>query len=217
MNRSVASWHDGGVAESLDAVQALFPWAKRIPPMPPPNQDPILDAAARCFARYGVHRTSVQDVAKEAGVNRTTVYRLIGNIEQVALTLTIREGYRLLLMRAPARLAGPMSPEVIIDILAVAVADAREHPVLSKVLADERELVASLVSEHAEALIGEISEVAAPLLRAAMQAGRIAERDPVHIAQWLVRVVATVILVPPPGELKDFLATVLLPVLTPEK
>ena len=46
-----------------------------IPSPPGGDLDPYLDAATRCFVRYGVRRTSVQDVADELGVNRTTLYR----------------------------------------------------------------------------------------------------------------------------------------------
>lgn len=198
-------------------VQDLFPSAQRLPPMPPASMNPVLDAASRCFARYGVRRTSVQDVAKEMGVNRTTVYRVVGNIEKVAVTLAIRESYRLLLQRAPARLSGPITPEVIIDILAVAVSDAREHPVLAKVLEDERELVGSLMAEYSSTLFPEIAKIIEPLLAAAIEAGQVADRDPLILAEWLVRILASVIVVPPLGELNAFLSTVLIPVLTPEK
>ena len=54
-----------------------------IPPAPNPDLDPYLDAAAECFARHGVQRASVQDVARRLGVNRTTVYRQIGNVEDM--------------------------------------------------------------------------------------------------------------------------------------
>lgn len=196
-------------------VQDLFPNAQRLPPMPPASMNPVLDAASRCFARYGVKRTSVQDVAREMGVNRTTVYRVVGNIEKVAITLIIRDSYRLLLQRAPARLSGPITPEVIIDIMAVAVADARAHPVLTKVLADERELVGSLMAEYSETLFPEIAKIMEPLLAAAIEAGQIEDRDPLVVAEWLVRILASVIVVPPLGDLETFLSTVLIPVLTP--
>ena len=41
-----------------------------LPETPPAELDPFLDAAAECFARYGVQRTSVQDVAQALRVNR---------------------------------------------------------------------------------------------------------------------------------------------------
>ena len=40
-----------------------------LPEPPPPDLDIYLDAAARCLARHGVGRTSVQDVARELGVS----------------------------------------------------------------------------------------------------------------------------------------------------
>lgn len=38
--------------------------------------DRVVAAARRCFARYGVDRTTMHDIAKEAGIGRTGVYRL---------------------------------------------------------------------------------------------------------------------------------------------
>ena len=39
------------------------------------RQDQILEAANQCFTQLGIHRTSVQDVARMANVSRGTVYR----------------------------------------------------------------------------------------------------------------------------------------------
>ena len=39
----------------------------------------ILDAAFRCFERYGVHRTRMEDVADEAGISRALLYRYFAN------------------------------------------------------------------------------------------------------------------------------------------
>lgn len=203
------------MAKSSQAVHDLFPSMTGLPPMPPASLDPILDAVSRCFARYGVRRTSVQDVAQELGVNRTTVYRQAGNVARQAILLATREAYRLVLKRAPARLAEPLTPEVVVDILATAVNDAREHPVLAKMLADERDLIGSLLAADAETLIRRISEAAAPLLALGMAAGHLARREPLILADWLVRIAASLMLLEPPADLKKYLAEVLLPVLTP--
>jgi len=42
----------------------------------PALYDRVVAAARRCFARYGVDRTTMHDIAKEAGIGRTGVYRL---------------------------------------------------------------------------------------------------------------------------------------------
>ena len=41
----------------------------------PADRSTIAQAAIRCFKRYGVHRTSMADVAQEVGLARQTVYR----------------------------------------------------------------------------------------------------------------------------------------------
>lgn len=51
---------------------------------PPPTNDTearsrLVDAARRCFERFGVEKTTIADVATEAGVTRRTVYRYFDN------------------------------------------------------------------------------------------------------------------------------------------
>lgn len=43
----------------------------------------ILEAGARCLARFGQDRTSMQVIADAAGLNRTTVYRYFGDRDQL--------------------------------------------------------------------------------------------------------------------------------------
>lgn len=52
-----------------------------------PVGDPILDAAALCIQRKGFDNTSLEEVASEAGVSRTTLYRRFGNRESLFTAL----------------------------------------------------------------------------------------------------------------------------------
>ena len=54
-----------------------------LPEVPGPNLDPYLDAAARCFARHGLRRTKVVDIAEEAGVNEVTLFRRFRTKEEL--------------------------------------------------------------------------------------------------------------------------------------
>lgn len=47
----------------------------------------ILDAAVRMFSRYGVKRTSMADLAQEAGVSRQTLYNAFRNKDDVLKAL----------------------------------------------------------------------------------------------------------------------------------
>lgn len=40
-----------------------------------PLREHILDAVETCFARYGIQKTTLTDIAEEVGVSRMTVYR----------------------------------------------------------------------------------------------------------------------------------------------
>ena len=51
--------------------------------------DDVLDAAARCVARKGLDATSLDEVAAEAGVSRTTLYRRFGNREALFRALIV--------------------------------------------------------------------------------------------------------------------------------
>ncbi|MGI5129624.1 TetR/AcrR family transcriptional regulator [Pseudonocardia sp. CA-107938] len=186
-----------------------------VPLAPPPAAlDPYLDATARCFVRYGVRRTSVPDVAQELGVNRTTVYRQVGTIEQAAMLLLIRDAHRLL-TALPGWVDGPVGPGTVVDLVATVVRRAREHPVLAKVLADEPDLVGTYVTRDSAALIELVTGQLRPLLEEAAASGAIARRDPVILAEWLVRNTVSLILTPPPVELEQYLGEILLPALAP--
>ena len=51
-------------------------------PSPRPDvaarREAILDAALACFSRYGLRRTAMEDIAREAGVSRAAVYHHFG-------------------------------------------------------------------------------------------------------------------------------------------
>jgi AcrR family transcriptional regulator len=176
--------------------------------------DPFLDAAAACFARHGLKRTSVQDVARELGVDRTTVYRQVGTIPQMARLLAARELQRLV-TSIPGRASQPVGPIGVIEIMASVIGDIRTHPVMAKFLADDTDTVTLSAAAELPLLLQRVAEFVAPMLAAAMESGALAPRDPVVLAEWLIRLVVTLVLVPPLGELRGFLSELLLPALTP--
>jgi len=188
--------------------------AQGLPPVPPAELDPYLDAAAACFARHGISRTSVPDIARELGISRTTVYRQVGTVEQAARLLLARELHRFL-AHLPGVLAGAAGPETVTRLLAAVVLFAREHPVLAKVLADETELIGPFLTVELPDLVARVSEIATPLLERAMTAGLIHRRDPAGLAEFLVRTTVSLVLAPPPGDLGEFLDQTVLAVLAP--
>lgn len=185
-----------------------------IPIAPSEDLDPFLDAAARCFSRYGVRRTSVQDVAAELGVNRATVYRQVGTIDHQIRLLIARDLHRLL-AELPASLAGTSGPRAVVELMATIIRYASNHSVLAKVLQDEPEVIGPFLVSDLPEVIARVTTAIAPLLSAAMATRQIATRDAQLLAESLVRLGITLILAPPSGELETFLAEVLVPTLKP--
>jgi AcrR family transcriptional regulator len=184
-----------------------------LPDPPPAALDPFLDAAAECFARFGIQRTSVQDVAQLMRVNRTTVYRQVGNVESMVRLLAARDLHRVL-SDLPNHFGADDGPDALIALLAAIIEFARAHPVVAKVLADEPQLIGLLLEDYPEAM-ARLADAVTPLLRAAMESGRLARRDPGVLAEWIARVGVTMILAPPAGSADEFLREILLPVLEP--
>lgn len=68
------------------------------------TQARILNAAFRCFARYGYARTGMTDIASEAGVSRTALYNNYPGREDVfrALSQRVNQGVRQAVIGAAA-------------------------------------------------------------------------------------------------------------------
>src|SRR5258708_19562065 len=50
------------------------------------TRDSVLAAAGRLFFRYGYRKTAVDDIARESGVCRATIYLHFANKEEIALS-----------------------------------------------------------------------------------------------------------------------------------
>lgn len=198
---------DAGTSQLVIAAAAL-------PPVPPAEMDPFLDAAARCFARHGIRRTSVPDIAREASTSRTTVYRQVGTVETAAALLLARDLHRLLISLR-GELDGADGPESLIRLVRAVVSFCAGHPVLRKVLTDEPEIATPFLTAEFRSIIDRVSDVVVPLLERAMDSGKIRPGNPRVLADFLVRITVSVLLSPPPGELSDFLEQVVLPAIRP--
>jgi AcrR family transcriptional regulator len=57
------------------------------------TQQKIIDAAIRCVKQWGTDKTNLNDIAKEAGVTRPTVYSYFPNRDDVIRTALLQSGY----------------------------------------------------------------------------------------------------------------------------
>lgn len=79
----------------------------------PDRQDAILDAAFHAFATYGYRRTTIEDIARGAGLSRTAVYLHFRSKEDVFRSLSERY-FEVCLSDMRAALAAPGPAEEVL-------------------------------------------------------------------------------------------------------
>lgn len=175
------------------------PAARRARPVP--VEERIRHAALGCIARHGISRTTIDDVAGEAGVSRATLYRAFpGGKDTLVEAVLGRELHRFF-----AELSRELERHAEAEALLVAGVGGSlrfltTHPALRAVLVHEPELVLSQIAFHR---LGPILDAAiafaAPRLRPHVRADHLdPDRAATEVADLLVRVVLTYALEPSP-------------------
>ncbi|MFC9473250.1 TetR/AcrR family transcriptional regulator [Nocardia sp. NPDC056952] len=97
-------------------------------------EERILDAALVQFERVGVRKTTIEDIAKAADVDRATVYRRIGSRDDVVRAAFEREVRRLLvdLGEIPAR--HDTFDDIVVDVFTTVITRWRAHPLVERLL-----------------------------------------------------------------------------------
>ncbi len=179
------------------------------------SRDPYLDAFARVVQRRGLGSTRVRDVAEEVGVNRVTVYRQVGTVQDMTHLLFERELQRSL-PDVSSWATADDAVGALVSLLAETVRVFRAHPVLTKVLEDEPHLLGPYLVRDLPEVLRRSAHVSTGLLLWAMESGRIARRDPERLGGWVARVLVTAVLSPPAGSLEAFFDEGLRPLLAPD-
>jgi AcrR family transcriptional regulator len=143
----------------------------------------ILDAAITCIARVGLGKTTLDDVAKEAGCARATVYRYFPNKLALQVALVEREVAtlqgRLLQAAAGAATLG----DAAIAVITTASAALQQHEALAFVATHEPEqLLPYLAFERESAVLGAAATLVAPAFEPFLPLDRAT-----RLGEWIAR------------------------------
>jgi len=97
----------------------------------------ILDAVFACAERFGLGRTTMADVAKEARLARQTVYRYFPSRHDLLAALVLREEERLVERVREAIAPHSELRPALEAAFTASLKTFREHPLLDKVMATE--------------------------------------------------------------------------------
>jgi AcrR family transcriptional regulator len=169
-------------------------------PRPDDDQDldraAVLDAAASCYLRYGVAKTTAADIAKAAGTSRATLYRRHGTHEEILLEVLTRESEQMML-EAAERLTGVEHPaDQAIEGMVFSIEQIRTRPVHAAVFGSESAgwIAARALRASAMRRLGAIG--VRPLLEPALAAGTMTEQDLDDLVEWILRVLISYAAVP---------------------
>jgi AcrR family transcriptional regulator len=102
------------------------------------GRERLVAATFDCIARYGIAKTTVEDVARQAKLSRATAYRYFpGGKEQLVQATIAWEAQRFFERLAQAVADAPDLESLLVDALMFAHRAFEEHAVLQKVLETE--------------------------------------------------------------------------------
>ncbi|MFB9837069.1 TetR/AcrR family transcriptional regulator [Actinoallomurus acaciae] len=138
------------------------------------RREEILGAAARCFARAGFHRTTIQDIAAESGLSPGLVYRYFADKEAMITAIAARwhESQAGLLRTGDAGTTEDLVPGYLGLLRSLAAPAERERVRLGVQIWAEA-LRAPEVEAVARAGVDAPREVVARLVRAAQDRGEL--------------------------------------------
>ena len=126
--------------------------------MPDASTEAILDAALVEFDRHGIRRVALDDVARRAGVSRTTIYRRFANRDDLVAAVMDRENARLFRdIAAELKNTRPQS-NYYVEAFTSAILRSREHRVLNRMIADEPAMTLELARRHHLAAVDRIEQ-----------------------------------------------------------
>jgi AcrR family transcriptional regulator len=169
------------------------------------QRDRLLGATYRCVERFGLGKTTIEDVVKESGVSRATIYRQFpGGRDELFRETVAWELSNYFTELADRVRDAPNLAELLRTGLTFAHRSVEDHTVLRKILDTEPERLLPLLSTEATRTLPFIADFLQPYLRREAEAGRLRPGvDLERAAEYLARGILSLIGAPGRWDLDD--------------
>ena len=159
------------------------------------STEAILDAAVVEFERHGLRRVALEDVARRAGISRTTIYRRFSNKDDLVAAVIERENVALFAdIATELKHAGPQS-NFYVEAFTLSILRFRRHRVLNRMMLDEPALVLELARRHYGAAIERMADALLVIFPEGF-AERIGDEAVNDLADTILRYAAMALLLP---------------------
>ena len=156
------------------------------------QHDRVLDAALACVARVGLGKTTLDDVAREAGCARATVYRCFPGKQALFGAMVKREVAALGTRAIEAAAATDSLADAIVAVILTGAETFNSHAALGFVAEYEQEiLIPQLSFDRGSAVLRGAAMLIAPAFTRFVEADR-AER----LGEWVARLALSYLLNP---------------------
>ncbi|ROO84257.1 TetR family transcriptional regulator [Actinocorallia herbida] len=156
----------------------------------------VLDAAYELFCRMGIQRSTMEDVARRAGVSRITVYRRFATKDALVEQVVRREFRRYFdQFLVEIERAETAADRVVLGFVS-SLRAIRGNPLIGGLIATEPDLmVPSMINDGA--LIATVRRFVAGQIRSEQRAGTVsADLDTDLVAEMMVRISASFLAIP---------------------
>ncbi|HUI49904.1 MAG TPA: TetR/AcrR family transcriptional regulator [Acidimicrobiia bacterium] len=168
-------------------------------------RDRLLEATYRCVERFGLGKTTIDDIVKASGVSRATIYRQFpGGRDELLLETVGWELANYFNRLADQVRDAPSLEDLLAEGLQFAHRSVNQHAVLRKVMDTEPERLLPLLTTESAKTLPFIADFLLPYLRREAAAGRL--RPGVDIdraAEYLARSILSLIGAPGRWDLED--------------
>ena len=202
-------------------------WGDEAPADTDAARDLLLDAAEACIDRFGLAKTTVEDIATAAKVSRATIYRYFGNRDELVLAVVLRSLDQSQEGDLSVWFVGANTPEqfglALVDAVVALLAQLRHDPKLEVLLNRDSSGVSASITGASEALFSVVLNEWRPHMSSAQQAGLIrADLEVDELSEWVLRSVLSLLTVEGPRhhsitDERRLLATYLIPSLVPQE
>lgn len=164
----------------------------------------IMDAALDRILQVGIRRSSLEDIARRAGINRITIHRRFAGKDNLIEAVLERETRRMLAeVTTIATTADSVETQIEETVLHVLL-QTRIHTLVTQLLRVAPEEALGFYTVQGERLVGIGIDYITGMLTHAQQAGLIDDYDPRPVAELVARLAHSLMLTPGSGGSVDF-------------
>ena len=159
--------------------------------------DTILSAARQCYLEVGISKTGMAEVARAAGVARSTLYRYFPSRDDV-LVATIKQEMDALNTSIQKRLTVFTEPaDVVVEGLILAIREIPRRPLLRAVFVSDEDAKARRTVWGSEIIVSFGEQLMETVIQPALEAKLLQDQvQPEIMVEWVYRVLLSFLTLP---------------------